>query len=95
MIVVFHFKILFNIQLYIDLIIMAKKGEILFSRIITVTLYIASIVIFPALFAFSYFLKDKIEEAYNQYGREDTIKLITMWGIFGLLIVILSRKDKE
>jgi len=77
------------------LIRMVRKREILISRIITITLYSLSIIIFPALIAFSYFLKDKIELAYTQYGREDTIKLITMWGIFGLLIVILNPRRRK
>jgi len=74
---------------------MVKRREILISRMITLTLYLLSIIIFPALIAFSYFLKDKIELAYSQYGREDTIKLITMWGIFGLLIVVLNTRKRK
>jgi len=66
--------------------------KFIFIRLIALILYALSIIILPFLIGFSYYLKDKIDLAYKEYGVNETIKLINMWGIFGLLTIILKTK---
>jgi len=74
---------------------MKKYNEILFVRIISITLYVFSIIILPALIGLSYLLRTKIEQAYNKFGRDETMKLINVRGLSGLLTVILVSRSKR
>jgi len=78
-----------------ELITMRKFNEILFVRIISLTLYAFSIIILPALIAFSYLLNRKIESAFDKFGRDETIKLINIMGVFGLLTILLEPIRKK
>ena len=73
---------------------MTKNSEIYFIRIISVTLYAFAFVIIPALMGFSFLLRRKIDEAFEKYGRDETIKLINIMGVFGLVRILFSRKSK-
>jgi hypothetical protein len=74
---------------------MKKYNEILLVRIISITLYAFSIIILPALIALSYLLRIKIEQAFNKFGRDETMKLINVRGLSGLLTVILASRRKK
>ncbi len=74
---------------------MINLRKFVFIRIIALILYTLSIIIIPFLIGFSYYLKDKIDLAYKEYGVNETIKLINMWGIFGLLTIIFKPKKKK
>ncbi len=74
---------------------MAKNRATLFRRIVSILLYGFSIVIIPVLIGFSYLLREKIEVAYKEHGQNETIKLINMWGLFGLLSIVFRRRNKK
>jgi len=74
---------------------MKKYKEILIIKIISLTLYAFSIIILPALMAFSYLLNRKIEQAFDKFGRDETIKLINIMGVFGLLTILLEPRRKQ
>ncbi|NVM30172.1 MAG: hypothetical protein HWN65_15115 [Candidatus Helarchaeota archaeon] len=33
-------------------------------------------------------MKKRVEQAYEKWGRDETIKLINIWGIFGLITIL-------
>ncbi|TFG04322.1 MAG: hypothetical protein EU536_04870 [Promethearchaeota archaeon] len=74
---------------------MINHKEIHFARLISVALHIFSVIIIPLIIGFSFFLQRKIDQAFERYGRDETIKLINIMGIFGLLTILFSPKRKK
>ena len=91
-------KILNSLYFYIEisnLILMTRKRETRFARILSLTIVGFSIIILPALIAFSFFLRDRIEHAFETYGRDETFKLINIWGVFGLVRILFKPRRRK
>ncbi|MFX1297076.1 MAG: hypothetical protein ACFFD2_19765 [Promethearchaeota archaeon] len=74
---------------------MAKKNTNYFTRMLSLTLFILSSLILPLLLWSSFFMKKRIEQAYEKWGFDETIKLINIWGIFGLITVLFRAGYKK
>lgn len=74
---------------------MTENRRIYFIRIVSTTLIVFSIIIFPLLISFSFFLKKRIERAFKTYGRDETFKLINIMGVFGLLTILFTHQKRQ
>lgn len=74
---------------------MPEKRAILFSILISVLLHILSIILIPLLIVISELLKGKLDAAFDTYGRDDTVKLIAYFPLFGHFKVIFQTKRRK
>ncbi len=74
---------------------MTEKRAALFSILLSVLLLIFSIIIIPVLIVFTDLLKKKIDVAFETFGRDDTVKLIAYFPLFGHFKVIFGTKRKK
>ncbi|NVM52293.1 MAG: hypothetical protein HWN66_01235 [Candidatus Helarchaeota archaeon] len=74
---------------------MSKKRATLFSILLALLLHILSIILIPVLIVFSALLRIKIDQAYETYGLDDTVKLIAYFPLFGHIKVIFGTKKRK
>jgi hypothetical protein len=74
---------------------MTQKRVTLFALLLSLLLYSLSILLIPILIAFSNLLKAKLDRAYEIYGRDDTVKLVAYFPLFGHFKIIFQTAKRR